>query len=75
MMKQAMAVHAVTLKRTGMHQFRWRNIQVPMAAEDLPNKAAAIAALDRLDDDLMQEQRALAQPKPHRYELAQVADR
>ncbi|MDQ6677530.1 MAG: SGNH/GDSL hydrolase family protein, partial [Acidobacteriota bacterium] len=43
MMKQAMDVHALTLKRTGIHQFRWRNIQVPMASEDLPNKAAAMA--------------------------------
>lgn len=75
MMKQAMEVHALTLKRTGIHQFRWRNIQVPMASEDLPNKAAAMAALDKLDDDLMNEQRALAQPRLRRYELAQVADR
>ncbi len=52
-----------------------RDMEVPMASEDLPNKAAAMTALDKLDDDLMQEQRALAQPRPRRYELAQVADR
>lgn len=75
MMKQAMNVHAVTLKRTGVHQFRWRNIQVPMAAEELPHKAEAMSVLDKLDDDLMNEQRALAQPVPRRYELAPVADR
>ncbi len=75
MMKQAMNVHALTLKRTGIHQFRWRNIQVPMAAEELPHKAEAMAALDKLDEDLMNEQRALAQPLARRYELAPVADR
>ena len=75
MMKQASDVHALTLKRAGIHNFRWRSIQVPMASEELPNKAAAMAALDKLDDDLMNEQRALAQPKLHRYELAPVADR
>jgi len=75
MMKQAMEVHALTLKRTGIHQIRWRTIQVPMAAEELAHKAEAMASLDRLDDDLMKEQRALAQPKPHRYELVPVAER
>jgi len=75
MMKQAMNVHALTLKRTGIHQFRWRNIQVPLAAEDLAHKAEAMAALDKLDDDLMNEQHALAQPVARRYELAPVAER
>jgi lysophospholipase L1-like esterase len=75
MMKQAMQVHALTLKRTGIHQIRWRTIQVPMAAEELPHKAEAMASLDHLDEDLMKEQRSLAQPKPHRYELAPLAER
>ena len=75
MMRQAMNVHALTLKRTGIHQFRWRNIQVPLAAEDLAHKAEAMAALDKLDDDLMNEQHALAQPVARRYELAPVAER
>jgi len=74
MMKQAMGVHALTLKRTGIHNFRWRNIQVPMVAEELPHKAETMAALDKLDDDLMNEQRALAQPLPRRYELAPLAE-
>ena len=75
MMKQAMAVHAATLERTSIHQFRWRTIQVPMASEDLPSKPAALAALDNLDQDLMTQQRKLAQPKPHRYEVVPVIER
>ena len=75
MMKQAMAVHAATLERTSVHQFRWRTIQVPMASEDLPSKPAAIAALDNLDNDLMTQQRKLAQPKPHRYGVVLAAER
>jgi lysophospholipase L1-like esterase len=70
MMKQAMEVHALTLRRAGIHQMRWREIQVPLSDEAVPGKGPAMAALDKVDDDLMKQQRAAAQPKPHRYELA-----
>lgn len=75
MMKQAMAVHALTLQRTNVHNFRWRSIQVPMASNDFANKPAAITALDKLDDDLMNEQHKAAQPKSHHYELIPTSTR
>jgi lysophospholipase L1-like esterase len=75
MMKQAMDVHALTLKRAAMHQMRWRDIQVPLSDEAVPSKGQAMAALDKVDDDLMKQQRAAAQPKPHRYELALQSER
>ncbi len=75
MMKQAMDVYAVTLKRAAMHQFRWREIQVSLSDEAIPGRGAAMAALDKVDDDLMKQQHAAAQPKPHRYELAMQSER
>lgn len=75
MMKQAMEVHALTVKRAAIHQMRWREIQVPLSEESVPNKGQAMAALDKVDDDLMKQQRAAAQPKPHRYELALQVER
>lgn len=73
MMKQAMDVHALTIKRAGIHNVRWRNVQTPLEADKLPSAGPAMAALDRLDEELAKEQRAAAQPKPHRFELAPVA--
>jgi lysophospholipase L1-like esterase len=75
MMKQAMEVHALTLRRAGIHQIRWREIQVPLSDEIVPSKGPAMTALDKVDDDIMKQQHAAAQPKPHRYELALQAER
>jgi lysophospholipase L1-like esterase len=75
MMKQAADVHKLTLMHTGLHNFRWRSIQVPLEKDELPNKAPAMVAIDRLEEDIVKEQRAAAQPKPHRYEISQAADR
>ena len=69
MMKQAMQVQALTLKRADVHQYRWRSIQVPLSDQEVPSKGQAMTALDKVDDDLMKQQHAAAQPKPHRYEL------
>ncbi len=69
MMQQALEVHALTLQHANMHNTRWRTIQVPLEKMDLPNKAAAMQALDRLDEDLIQKQHAAAQPRSHRYVL------
>jgi lysophospholipase L1-like esterase len=70
MMKQAAEVHRFTLQHTATHQYRWRNIQVPLEKDNLPNKEASMAALDKLEEDMIKAQRAAAQPKPHRFELA-----
>jgi hypothetical protein len=69
MVKQAMAVHALTLKHNNIHFTRWRQVQVPLAEDQLAHKQAALEALDQLENDLLEQQRAAAQPKPRRYEL------
>jgi len=69
MWAQASRVHALTLKHNNIHFARWRTLQVPLAAEDLATMKPAIDALDAVDAELIQKQRALAQPVPHNFEL------
>jgi lysophospholipase L1-like esterase len=69
MQKQALRVHALTLKRNDVHFGRWRRVQVPLQDESLPEKEAALDALDKLEQDVVDQQRATAQPKAHRFEL------
>jgi lysophospholipase L1-like esterase len=75
MLKQSLEVHALTIKHNNMHAFSWRSIQTGLAADASPyTKQNAMYALDKLDNELVAEQRAAAQPRPHRYELAPAAD-
>ncbi len=72
MLKQADGVHALTLKRTGIHNTRWRTIEVPMAGDSLAKAKPAMDALDALDAELDARQRAAAMPLPRHYELVPV---
>jgi lysophospholipase L1-like esterase len=69
MLRQALDVHALTVRRALIHNTRWRVLQVPMADDDAPAKFDAMAALDRLEGQLTAEQRAAAHPRPHRFEI------
>ena len=69
MMKQSAAVHALTLKRTNVHNARWRIVEVPLHDDKIMSIGAAIEALDKVDNELMLSQRGAAQPVLHRYEL------
>ena len=69
MSKQAAAVHALTLRHNTLHFTAWRQVQVPFQNSKSPNVAKAIDALHALEQEVIAEQRAAAQPKPHRYEL------
>jgi lysophospholipase L1-like esterase len=70
MMRQAADVHALTLKHNNIHFARWRTVQVPLERETLEHKQAAMDAMDLLEADLVRQQRAIAKPKPHHYELS-----
>jgi lysophospholipase L1-like esterase len=72
MAKQAAAVHDLTLKHNVMHFVRWRMVEVNLqnVAVDPAHLRAAVEALDALEADVVVQQRAAAQPKSHRYELA-----
>jgi hypothetical protein len=69
MLKQSQMVHVLTLRHNDVHFVRWRQIQVPLADQDEAKLKKAMDAIDDLEADLVKQQRAAAQPKPHRYEL------
>jgi hypothetical protein len=69
MTRQAAAVHALTLKRNNIHFTRWRQVQIPLESDTLVQMPLVLGALDSLEAELVQRQRALAQPMPHRFEL------
>jgi lysophospholipase L1-like esterase len=69
MVEQAKAVHALTLKHNDIHFTRWRFVQVPLESLGSPHVTKAMNELDELDEDLVEQQRSAAQPKPRKYEL------
>ena len=73
MARQAAQVHALTLRHNNLHATRWRQVQVPLEKDATPHLLKALDALDELETDVIREQRAAAQPVPHRFEL--VAER
>lgn len=69
MLRQSLQVHVLTLRHATIHNTRWRVLEVPLADDGAPAKFESMAALDRLDDQLIAEQRAAARPRSHRYEI------
>jgi lysophospholipase L1-like esterase len=69
MAQQAAEVHALTLLHNNAHFVRWRQLQVPFQDEERPQLKGALAGLDNLERGLVAQQRAAAQPRPHRFEL------
>lgn len=70
MLHQALDLHALTLQHNNIHYFRWRTLQVPMVKDNYPSKDKVMADLDHLDSEIVAQQRALAQPKTHHFEVA-----
>jgi hypothetical protein len=70
MLKQALDVHALTIRHNQIHYERWRHLQVPLQEQKLERLQAAFDSLDALEAELIEQQRAAAQPKVRRYELA-----
>ena len=70
MVKQALDVHALTIRHNQIHYARWRNVQVPLQEQTLEKLQPALDALDALEVELIDQQRAAAQPKPRHYELS-----
>jgi lysophospholipase L1-like esterase len=84
MMRQALAVHRLTIHHNDLHFQRWRSLQVPAerrkdrAADgkdkgvDVMDRAVANAmkGLDSVEAALVSDQREEALPTPHRYELS-----
>jgi lysophospholipase L1-like esterase len=69
MAKQAAKVQDLTRKHNDIHFARWRNVQVTLQDYKLAGEQAAVNALDKLEEQIVKQQRAAAQPKPRHYEL------
>ena len=73
MAKQAAEVHKLTLQHNHIHFQRWRQVQVPLADDNNSKVQAAvkdlITAMDEEEAEVVQQQRAAAQPKPHQFQL------
>ncbi|MGE5569648.1 MAG: SGNH/GDSL hydrolase family protein [Rhodospirillales bacterium] len=70
MAAQAAAVHDLTLKHNNIHYSRWRQVQVPLEDLKLKTIQPAMDALDKLEAEIVLQQRAQAQPKTRAYRLA-----
>jgi lysophospholipase L1-like esterase len=73
MTKQAAEVHKLTLQHNNTHFQRWRQVQVPFADKTAKVRQAAdqlMVALDDEEAEQVKQQRAAAQPKPHKFQLS-----
>jgi lysophospholipase L1-like esterase len=81
MAKQAARVQDLTIKHNDIHFARWRDVQVDLEDREtattigapqytFPSEQAAVDALDQLEEEIVQQQRAAAQPKTRHYELS-----
>lgn len=70
MSKQANDVRELTVKRINIHQDRWRVLQVPLHDMNISDLNGALTALDNIEEEVVQQQWAAAQPKPHTFQLS-----
>jgi hypothetical protein len=69
MLRQAMAVHRLTLHHNDLHFQRWRALQVPLEGRDEPVVTKAMKGLDAVESSLVADQREEARPVAHYFEL------
>ena len=69
MLRQALNVHAFSVRRNALRMARWQGVQVALQEERSSHVSEALAALDALDEELFQQQKAAAVPRAYRYEL------
>lgn len=69
MFRQALLVHNLTIKRNEVQFGRWRQVEMALGSDSPPHKQAALDALQLLQGELLSQQRAVAMPVLHRFEL------
>jgi lysophospholipase L1-like esterase len=72
MSDQAKQVYDLTVSHCDIHNERWRTVQVPLSAENLPEVPADLAAADALEQAVINKRRQIAQPKSHQFEIVAV---
>jgi lysophospholipase L1-like esterase len=75
MMLQAREVHQLTLQRLAIRNARWRSIEVSLQEAPSEARDQALAAMLRLEEDIVQRQLAAAVPKASNYELLPISTR
>jgi lysophospholipase L1-like esterase len=73
MARQALEVHALTLKHNDIHNTRWRYIQLRLDHDGVEATGEALAALDTVERELIQRQHSTARPRLRRYALQPVS--
>ncbi len=69
MLQQSLGVYALSGRMHSVRMARWQNVQVALQDENSPHVGEALAALDALDNELFEQQKSVAVPKVHHYEL------
>lgn len=73
MMQQADKVLELVSHRVDLRFYGWRAIQVPLRNDKTPELKQAVSNLLEIlngeQDDLISQAQAVAQPRPHHYEL------
>lgn len=75
MLRQSLAVHAVTRRLRILRMARWQGVQVALEDEKSRLIQQSLAGLDAFESELLSERHALAQPREHKYELVQEENR
>ncbi len=70
MQKQAESVYGLVLRHNHIHFARWRMLKEGFHGYDMTTVEAAIKALDAVEEEAIAKQWELAQPRPHRYQIA-----
>jgi lysophospholipase L1-like esterase len=72
MSRQAMEVRDLTVRHIDVHQFRWRTLQVAIQGSGVDGASETLEKLDATEMEVVRQQRAAAQSRPHVYELTLV---
>ncbi len=73
MTKQAKEVYDLTASHCDVHNDEWRTVQVPLAPYNFSAAQPAMQSFDTLEQAILAKRHQVAQPKPHKFELAPVA--
>jgi hypothetical protein len=72
MMKQALAVQAHAFKHNYLHLARWRMLEEAFKDDHLAGTRPAADALNILEEQAIELQHTIAQPKLHHYKLIRI---
>lgn len=69
MSRQAAEVHVLTVKRAYLAWTSWRQLEVGLQLLPSKERDDAVAAMKKVDEDLVRRQRAMAMPRSHRFSV------